>query len=179
MLGRATHPCDDIGKEVFRVFDAVRLYEAIAPVSSMKPLVVNPKLSFIQLVEELGTVTDAYNAVILSQSEESQTVVADRDPSLHYHSVQDDSIWTNPKALQETANGIIDQLLSKLQRKRRHLSESSQEQLEQLAGMPLQDIGPHLKQSGVSQVRDWFEQPKAIAQMLDCQDGGTQPLLIS
>ncbi|MBM0745454.1 type I restriction-modification system endonuclease [Phormidium sp. CLA17] len=138
MLGRATRRCDDIGKEVFRVFDAVRLYEAIAPVSTMKPLVVNPKLSFTQLVEELGTVT-------------------------------------TPDAV----DSIIDQLLSKFQRKRRHLSENSQEQLEQLAGMPLQDIVPHLKQSGAAQVRDWFEQRKAIAQILDRQDGGTQPILIS
>jgi len=42
---------------VFRVFDAVRLYEAIAPVSAMKPVVVNLN-TFTQLVEELGTVTE-------------------------------------------------------------------------------------------------------------------------
>ena len=46
MLGRATRKCDDIGKQVFRVFDAVNLYENIAPVSTMKPVVVNPQISF-------------------------------------------------------------------------------------------------------------------------------------
>lgn len=59
MLGRATRLCDEIGKEVFRIFDAVNLYEAISPVSTMKPLVVNPNISFGQLVEELSTVKDA------------------------------------------------------------------------------------------------------------------------
>ncbi|MGI0493140.1 type I restriction-modification system endonuclease [Alkalinema pantanalense CENA528] len=58
MLGRATRRCDGIGKEVFRVFDAVRLYEVLAKVSTMKPVVVNPKLSFAQLVRELQTVTE-------------------------------------------------------------------------------------------------------------------------
>jgi len=66
MMGRATRPCDAIGKKVFRVFDAVNLYENIAPVSSMKPVVVNPKISFEQLVTELDTAThpDAIGQII-------------------------------------------------------------------------------------------------------------------
>lgn len=59
MLGRATRLCDEIGKEVFRIFDAVNLYEAISPVSSMKPVAVNPNISFGQLIEELSTIKDA------------------------------------------------------------------------------------------------------------------------
>lgn len=62
MMGRATRPCDDIGKTVFRVFDAVNLYENIASVTDMKPVVVNPKISFEQLVTELDTVTQANTA---------------------------------------------------------------------------------------------------------------------
>ena len=57
MLGRATRKCDDIDKQVFRVFDAVDLYSAIQDFSTMKPVVVNPKISFSQLVDELGQVT--------------------------------------------------------------------------------------------------------------------------
>lgn len=59
MLGRATRKCDDIGKEVFRVFDAVSLYEALAPVSTMKPVAARPDISFSQLFEELSSVQDA------------------------------------------------------------------------------------------------------------------------
>jgi type I restriction enzyme R subunit len=58
MLGRATRRCDEIGKAVFRVFDAVRLYEHLAPVSDMRPVVVNPKISFGQMWTELETVQD-------------------------------------------------------------------------------------------------------------------------
>jgi type I restriction enzyme, R subunit len=58
MLGRATRLCDEIGKETFRIFDAVRMYEAIASMSAMKPVIVNPKITFKQLTEELVTVKD-------------------------------------------------------------------------------------------------------------------------
>lgn len=58
MLGRATRRCDDIGKESFRIFDAVGLYDALEPYSSMKPVVKRPNLTFVSLVGELLTVTD-------------------------------------------------------------------------------------------------------------------------
>ena len=56
MLGRATRLCEEIDKEVFRVYDAVDLYSALAPYSDMKPVVPNPKVPFAQLVDELSTV---------------------------------------------------------------------------------------------------------------------------
>ncbi|MGQ4646401.1 type I restriction-modification system endonuclease [Lyngbya aestuarii] len=59
MLGRATRLCDEIGKEVFRVFDAVDVYSAISQVSEMKPVVKQPNISFSQLVEELGKVQES------------------------------------------------------------------------------------------------------------------------
>ncbi len=58
MLGRATRLCDEIGKETFRIFDAVRMYEAIASMSAMKPVIVNPRITFKQLTEELVRVKD-------------------------------------------------------------------------------------------------------------------------
>jgi type I restriction enzyme, R subunit len=61
MLGRATRLCDFGGTEVkdsFRVFDAVRIFEAIGDMTAMKPVVVNPKISFTQLAEELATLKD-------------------------------------------------------------------------------------------------------------------------
>lgn len=53
MLGRATRLCDEIGKETFLIFDAVKLYEAIQDMTEMQPVVVDPKISFEQLVREL------------------------------------------------------------------------------------------------------------------------------
>lgn len=141
MVGRATRLCtfeDGTKKQAFRIFDAVRLYEAIAPITEMKPVVVNPAISFTQLVDELNTVTA-------------------------------------PDAVE----GIIEQLLTKLQRKQRHLSDSSRDELEAIAGMPVSDLMTYLQQSHPDQLRQWFGQRQTIAQILDRRDGGTQPVLIS
>jgi type I restriction enzyme R subunit len=53
MIGRATRPCSEIGKEVFRIFDAVDLYPHLENLTDMKPVVVNSSISFEQLIKEL------------------------------------------------------------------------------------------------------------------------------
>lgn len=58
MIGRATRQCPDIGKEVFRIFDAVDLYPHLQDLTDMKPVVVNPSISFQQLVDELIAAND-------------------------------------------------------------------------------------------------------------------------
>ncbi len=138
MLGRATRRCDEIGKEVFRVFDAVFLYEAISPLSNMKPVAVNPNITFIGLVNDLGTVRDE-------------------------------------AALPE----IVEQLLAKLQNKRRHLSDAGKEQIESLAGMSIADMVTYIRENEPKRVREWFRDKAQIAEILDRRDGGRQPLLIS
>lgn len=58
MLGRATRLCDEIEKDSFRVFDAVQIFEALGNMTAMQPVVVNPKISFVQLTQELVSVGD-------------------------------------------------------------------------------------------------------------------------
>lgn len=53
MLGRATRKCDEIGKEFFKIYDAVKIYDTLQDFTSMKPVSPNPKISFTQLMEEL------------------------------------------------------------------------------------------------------------------------------
>ncbi|WP_204319812.1 hypothetical protein, partial [Klebsiella pneumoniae] len=68
MIGRATRQCPDIGKEVFRIFDAVDLYVHLQGLTDMKPVVVNPSISFEQLVTELvAAKDDAQRATIRDQ----------------------------------------------------------------------------------------------------------------
>ncbi len=73
MLGRATRLCHDLygdgeDKQYFRVYDAVDLYAALEPVNSMKPVVTQPKISFVQLANELSRVKDdAAKAAVLDQ----------------------------------------------------------------------------------------------------------------
>lgn len=68
MIGRATRLCPDIGKEVFRIFDAVDLYPHLQNLTDMKPVVVNPSISFAQLVKELiAADQDAHRETIRQQ----------------------------------------------------------------------------------------------------------------
>lgn len=68
MLGRATRRCDEIGKETFRIFDAVDLYPHLENLTDMKPVVVNSSVSFEQLLQELTSVTDdSHRAAIRDQ----------------------------------------------------------------------------------------------------------------
>ncbi len=142
MLGRATRRCDAIGKTVFRVFDAVRLYEHLAPVSDMKPVVVNPKISFEQMWDELETVRD---------SSPNQAAIA----------------------------LIIDQLCAKIQRKRTNLSDAQTQMIEQVAGMPVVEIVPYLRDRPPAAAADWFKARRELAQLLDRRDGGRRPMLVS
>ena len=53
MIGRATRRCDEIGKEYFRIFDAVDIYANLQGVTDMHPVVVDPSLTFGKLVADL------------------------------------------------------------------------------------------------------------------------------
>lgn len=56
MLGRATRQCPEINKAVFQIYDPVGLYRNLESLTNMKPVVVNPSVSFTQLLKELETV---------------------------------------------------------------------------------------------------------------------------
>ena len=54
MLGRATRLCPSIDKTHFEIYDAVGLYKTLEPVSTMKPVAVNPSATFPQLLDGLA-----------------------------------------------------------------------------------------------------------------------------
>lgn len=63
MLGRATRKCSNLygdgqHKTAFRIFDAVDLYNALLPMTDMKPVVARPSLTFGQLITELRDIED-------------------------------------------------------------------------------------------------------------------------
>lgn len=59
MLGRATRRCPEIGKESFRVYDAVGQTELVGDLTDMKPTVVSPRFTFVELARELTQTPDA------------------------------------------------------------------------------------------------------------------------
>jgi type I restriction enzyme R subunit len=87
MLGRATRRCDEIGKEVFRIYDAVKIYETLEGFTQMKPVVSNPSASFRDLVSEFAHIDK-----------------------------------------EERVKRQIEQLVAKIQRKKKFLTEENQEQ---------------------------------------------------
>jgi type I restriction enzyme R subunit len=58
MLGRATRQCPEIGKETFRIFDAVDLYPHLQDLTEMKPVVVDPDITLEQLFGEFARLED-------------------------------------------------------------------------------------------------------------------------
>ena len=68
MLGRATRLCPEIGKDRFRVFDAVNIFGVMSQFTEMKPVAVIPKISCEKLVQELTRTSDPrHHQVILPQ----------------------------------------------------------------------------------------------------------------
>ena len=58
MLGRATRICDKLGKDHFEIYDPVGVYASLEPVSTMKPVVVNPTVTFTQLLDGLEVIEE-------------------------------------------------------------------------------------------------------------------------
>ncbi|MCE4958008.1 type I restriction-modification system endonuclease [Macrococcoides caseolyticum] len=53
MLGRATRLCPEIGKESFKIFDAVHLYDKLQKITDMKPIVKNKKQSILDVLDNV------------------------------------------------------------------------------------------------------------------------------
>ena len=53
MIGRGTRLCDDIKKTHFNIYDAVKLYDGLQDMSTMKPVVTKTKVSLETLLDEL------------------------------------------------------------------------------------------------------------------------------
>ena len=58
MMGRATRLCPDIHKTHFEIYDPVGVYDSLEDVNTMKPVVVNPAATFMQLLEGLEVLED-------------------------------------------------------------------------------------------------------------------------
>jgi len=58
MMGRATRLCPKIHKTHFEIYDPVGVYDSLENVNTMKPVVINPKTTFTQLLDGLEEVED-------------------------------------------------------------------------------------------------------------------------
>ncbi|MFS8067286.1 MAG: type I restriction-modification system endonuclease, partial [Byssovorax sp.] len=138
MLGRATRKCDRIGKESFRIFDAVDLYAALDATSTMKPVAVNPLIPFAQLVGEILAL-------------ESDTV----------------------------REGLVEQLLAKLQRKKRLLKGESLEGFQALTGLAPDELVQQLRQGTPAEAARWLGEHAELGRFLDQVSAGPVVVPIS
>ncbi|MFK7798592.1 MAG: type I restriction-modification system endonuclease, partial [Aureispira sp.] len=60
MLGRATRKCDEIGKEVFKIYDCVGVTKLMAKENVMKPIAPLVTKTFVDLSEEISIIEDEY-----------------------------------------------------------------------------------------------------------------------
>lgn len=134
MLGRATRRCDEIGKETFRIFDAVDLYPHLQELTAMKPVVVNPSISLEQLFEEFTKVEDD----------------AHREE-------------------------IRDQILVKLRRRLRKLSDEARQQYEANAGETPELTLERLENDPVSDTAAWAKSRPGLGRILDWDPDGSGP----
>jgi type I restriction enzyme R subunit len=138
MIGRATRLCEAIGKDSFRIFDAVGIYDALQAFTQMQPVVVNPKVSFSQLINELDT----------TEGEDSELV--------------------------------RQQLIAKLRRKQRHLSEGAQAEFRRLTGEEPADFITRLQQLPLAEARRWLGTISGLGDLLDAKwEGQGQPQFLS
>jgi type I restriction enzyme, R subunit len=139
MLGRATRPYtfrDGSAKSVFHIYDPVGLYEALAPYSAMRPVVVDPSLSFAFLVRELR--------------------------QLRHEAHQRE---------------VLEQILAKVQRKRKRLAERYGEAFEAAAGQGLEAVLERLEHGSPAEAAAWFAAHPRVVEVLDRPTGGGDSLL--
>jgi type I restriction enzyme R subunit len=103
MLGRATRKADHIGKTHFKIFDAVGIYDILEKVTDMKPVVTNPKINFITMLDQLDTLSVSTPLKGREGEENSDEVLAK----------------------ERFKRKQIDEIIAKLQRKKRGLSDNS------------------------------------------------------
>lgn len=60
MKGRATRTCDRIGKEFFRIYDAVEVYKDLKDHSDMKPVIANASLTMSELFKNINASDESF-----------------------------------------------------------------------------------------------------------------------
>jgi len=137
MMGRATRLCPEIGKETFRVFDAVGLYDHLQNLTEMRPVAADPKITLSQLLEELAAVEDA-------------RIRAD----------------------------LRDQIIVKLSRQLKRLTDEAKAKVQLAAGEPAEDILARFRAASPEDMAAWARQRPALGPALDYKTQGGTPLMV-
>ena len=143
--GRATRICEDIGKESFKIFDAVGIYRSLEEFTNMKPVVVSPKASFQDLVDEIAVIEE---------------------------------ISSDTKDLRLKQQ--IDQIITKLHRKKQHISNEQEEQFKSLSGgLSPDDFINKIREQESTEQPIYIKKNRKLFQLIDGMKGVPKHQLIS
>ena len=134
MIGRATRRCDEIGKTVFKIYDPVDIYRTLENVTSMKPLVKDPKVTLEQLVVELNDPC-------------SHQAPGNSPDTSHAHDVLDQISQKVMRVLRKA---------SKKAEKKPELKQKLDD-LEQLWGVDPKQLHQHLRKLGPQQASEFIQ----------------------
>jgi type I restriction enzyme R subunit len=142
MLGRATRLCPALfgegqHKERFIIYDAVNLYAALEPYSSMKPVITRPDISLKQLLQELTYISS-----------------------------------------ESTLGEIKDQVLAKLQIRKRSLKGDQLESFIRLAGMEPKAFIDEIRNAEPPSIPEWFNDRPGLTQLLDGTSENSDPTML-
>jgi len=167
MIGRGRRLCEEVGKESFRIFDAVRIYEALQNLTEMKPVVVDPKITFTQMEQELRSLSwQGRPAPEMSLTNPTTAI----DTEHHRRDADATAI----------ALLVRDQFAAKLQRKKRHLPASAIEDFETLTGMEINRFAETIREMTPANAVVWFRNHSGIGEILDRKsDKAPDPIYIS
>jgi type I restriction enzyme R subunit len=146
-MGRATRRCDEIGKTVFRIYDPVDIYAALEAVTSMKPLVKDPKITLEQLVGEL-TDPECLSQGLASPGSQSE--------GSHAHDVLD-ALSQKVMRVLRTASNRAEQ---------RPQIRQKLDELEQLWGVAPDKLHQHLHQLGPRDAANFVQQHQGLLHQL-------------
>lgn len=144
MIGRATRRCDEIGKTVFKIYDPVDIYAALQDVSTMKPLVRDPKVTIEQLITELS------------------------DPNLLKANVEVKDAQHADDVLAELSQKVMRVMrkASKASENRPELKQKLDE-LENLWGIAPKDLHHHLRELGPQQAVGFIQRMGGLISHID------------
>jgi len=164
MIGRGTRLCDDLfgpgqHKTAFRIFDAVGLYAAMQDLTEMRPVVVNPNITFTMLMEDLADATG--------------TPVAATPPSGFAEEGQ--APFAGPPEAEarrtQQARWLVGQIVAKLHRKKRRLSESGARRFRELAGTDPDGFIRRLREAPPEAAIRLLLDHRGLLEMLDARIG--------
>lgn len=137
MLGRATRLCPEIGKETFRIFDAVDLYSRLQDLTEMRPVAADPKLTLTQLLDELAAAEEARHQADLR-----------------------------------------DQIVVKLSRRLKRLSEEARAKAELAAGETPEETLERFRHNAPHELAVWAKGRPGLGPAFDWETAGGTPMLV-